>query len=106
MAIPREWLTGEYPGERHFGRVVAAGGDVVNIGETGSLIINGSTQGGEIMFPTEVRGDLEYPYRVPEGCVYVLGDYRTNAIDSRDYGPIPLEEVEGKLFTILRRRGL
>ena len=106
VVIPREWLTGEYPGQRRFGRVVATGGDVVNIGETGSLIINGTTQGGEIMFPTEVRGDLEYPYRVPDGCVYVLGDYRTNATDSRDYGPIPMEEVEGKLFTILRRRGL
>ena len=106
VAIPREWLTGEYPGQRRFGRVVAADGDVVNIGDTGSLIVNGTTQGGEIMFPTELRGDLEYPYRVPEGCVYVLGDYRTNATDSRDFGPIPLEDVEGKLFTILRRRGL
>ena len=106
VAIPREWLTGENPGKRYFGRVIATDGDVVNIGETGSLIVNGTTQGGEIMFPTELRGELEYPYRVPEGCVYVLGDYRINTTDSRDFGPIPLEEVEGKLFTLLRRRGL
>ena len=123
LADARQWLAGHLPGKavpvldrlwpraegkRYFGRVVAAGNDVVNIGETGSLIVNGTTQGGEIMFPTELReeDDLEYPFRVPEGCVYVLGDYRTNTKDSRDFGPIPLERVEGKLITILRRRGL
>ena len=104
--IPRHWLTGEDPGRQRFGRVVAAAGDVVNFGETGSLIVNGTTQGGEILFPTEVRGNLEYPFRVPEDCVFVLGDYRTNATDSRDYGPIPLKDVEAKVITILRRRGL
>lgn len=106
VAIPREWLTGEYPGERHFGRVIAAGGDVVTMSDSGALLVNGTAQSGEIMYPTYVRGELTYPYRVPEGCVYVLGDYRTNASDSRDYGPIPLEDVEGKVITILRRRGL
>ena len=104
--IPEEWLPPEPAGTRYFGRVVAAAGDVVNITDTGALIVNGTTQGGEIMFPTELRGDLEYPYRVPEGCLYVLGDYRTNAKDSRDFGPIPLEAVEGKVITFLRRRGL
>ena len=101
-------LFAEPVGTRYFGRVVAAEGDVVNISDTGSLIVNGTTQGGEILFPTERRENdgMEYPLRVPEGCVYVLGDYRTNTRDSRDFGPIPLESVEGKVITILRRRGL
>ena len=101
-------LFAEPVGTRYFGRVVAAEGDVVNISDTGSLIVNGTTQGGEILFPTERRENdgMEYPLRVPEGCVYVLGDYRTNTRDSRDFGPIPLEIVEGKVITILRRRGL
>ena len=43
---------------------------------------------------------------VPEGSVYVLGDYRTNTQDSRDFGAIPIKSVQGKVITILRRRGL
>ena len=93
-------------GKRAFGRVVAVAGDVVMLSDSGSLMVNGVTEGGDIVFPTYARGDLEYPYRVPEGCVFVLGDYRVNTTDSRILGPIPLESVEGKLITILRRREL
>ena len=93
-------------GKRAFGRVAAVGGDVVMLSDSGSLMVNGLTEGGNILFPTYALGDLEYPYRVPEGCVFVLGDYRVNTKDSRILGPIPLESVEGKLITILRRREL
>ena len=93
-------------GERAFGRVAAVAGDVVMISDSGSLMVNGVTEGGEIVFPTYAVGEAEYPCRVPEGCVFVLGDYRTNTTDSRVLGPIPLESVEGKLITILRRREL
>ncbi len=93
-------------GKRAFGRVVAVAGDVVMLSDSGSLMVNGLTEGGNILFPTYALGELEYPYRVPEGCVFVLGDYRVNTKDSRILGPIPLESVEGKLITILRRREL
>ena len=91
-----------------FGRIVARATDVVTIDDTGSLTVNGTTQTGEILYPTypDEDGSLTYPYTVPENCVFVLGDYRTQAQDSRDFGPIPLGDVEGKLITILRRRGL
>ena len=93
-------------GKRAFGRVVAVAGDVVMLSDSGSLMVNGVTEGGNILFPTYALGDLEYPYRVPAGSVFVLGDYRVNTKDSRILGPIPLESVEGKLITILRRREL
>ena len=93
-------------GKRAFGRVVAVAGDVVMLSDSGSLMVNGVTEGGDIVFPTYAEGELEYPYRVPDGCVYVLGDRRVSTTDSRILGPISLESVEGKLITILRRRGL
>lgn len=93
-------------GKRRFGRVVAAEGDVVNITQDAALVVNGTTQGNEILFPTDAREGLEYPLRIPEGCVFVLGDYRPQARDSRDFGPVALDGVEGKVITILRRRGL
>lgn len=91
---------------RLFGRVVAVAGDTVSISEAGSVSVNGSADSGEILFPTYPMGELEYPFTVPEGCVFVLGDHRTDTVDSRTVGPIPLESVEGKVISILRRRGL
>lgn len=94
-------------GQRRVMRVVARGGDVVTIDETGNLLVNGTNQAGEIMYPTYV-GDagIEYPYAVPAGHVFVLGDYRTEAEDSRHFGAVPEEDVEGEVIAVLRRRGL
>ena len=35
---------------------------------------------------------------VPEGCVYVLGDNRIASSDSRRYGCIPVDKIEGKVW--------
>lgn len=95
-----------HEGVRYFGRIIARETDVVTLDESGTLLVNGTRQSGEIMYPTYAKEGIEYPYRVPNGCIFVLGDYRTQTSDSRDFGPIPMENVEGKVITILRRRGL
>ncbi len=96
----------EVDGKQEVGRIVANSNDVVTIEENGTLRVNGTVQSGEIMYPTYPKTGIEYPYRVPEGHVFILGDYRTTAIDSREYGPISKDVFEGKVITILRRRGL
>ncbi len=94
-------------GALYIGRIAARAGDVVTIdSEEGKLTVNGTVKSGEIMYPTYAREGSVYPERVPEGCVYVLGDYRTQSRDSRDFGPIPMRDVKGKVITLLRRRGL
>lgn len=92
--------------ETHIGRIVARASDVVTLDDSGNLLVNGNNQAGEILYPTYAKDGLTYPYAVPEGHVFVLGDYRTQTGDSRDFGPIPMENVQGKVITILRRRGL
>lgn len=93
-------------GNRKVGRFIAQGSDIVTLDDTGSLLVNGAVQAGEIMYPTYAKENIQYPYQVPEDHVFILGDYRTQTQDSRDFGPIPIEDVEGKIITILRRRGL
>lgn len=93
-------------GATYLGRIAARENDVVTLDESGTLLVNGTAQSGEIMYPTYAKPGYEYPLRVGEGQVFLLGDYRTQTLDSRDFGPISMEQVEGKVITILRRRGL
>ncbi len=93
-------------GKNCIGRVVAVATDYVMLDDSGSLLVNGTDQSGEILYPTYAKDGLEYPYQVPDDSVFILGDYRTQTTDSRDYGAISLGEVKGKVITILRRRGL
>jgi signal peptidase I len=85
--------------------VVAKGGDTVEISEKGELIVNGNVQEEEIFYPTEeISGGVTFPYTVEEGCYFLLCDYRTMSLDSRDYGAIRGSDIDGKVITILRRR--
>ena len=93
-----------FDGERRVGRIVAVESDYVNILEDGTLIVNGTQQRGEVLFRTDPRGG-EYPIQVPGGYVFLLGDNREEARDSRDFGSVPLRAVEGKVISLFRRRG-
>lgn len=106
--IKNDIVVYKYKDSKYIGRVIASGNDVVTIDDSGKLIVNGTVQDGGIMYPTYPKEDsnLEYPYRVPDGSIFLLGDYRTQTEDSRDFGPISIEDIEGKIITILRRRGL
>lgn len=93
-------------GKLRVGRILARENDLVNLDDSGTLVVNGSAQSGEILYPTYAKDALEYPYTVPEGCVFILGDYRTQSEDSRDFGAVPLTELEAKVITLLRRRSI
>lgn len=92
-------------GRQEIARVVAKEGDSVDITEDGLLYVNGTQQTGEIAFLT-MPGGQQYPLTVPEGCVYLLGDYRPQTYDSRDYGPVEVKKVKAKVVCIFRRRGI
>lgn len=93
-------------GVRKLGRYMAREKDVITMDESGTLRINGTIQSGEILYPTYAKDGIDYPYKVPEDHVFILGDFRTQTLDSRDYGAIPMDDIEGKVITLLRRRGL
>ena len=93
-------------GEPVVGRIAARQGDVVGLDDSGQLYVNGTPQSGEIMYPSYAKEGIEYPYTVPDGHFFIMGDYRTKTRDSRDFGAVAEGDVEGKVISLLRRRGL
>ncbi len=96
-----------HDGRRAYGRVVATAGDVVDIGEEGGYTVNGAVPYETVFYETyrAEGGAVEYPYTVGEGEVFVLCDLRENLRDSRAFGAVSLEDTEGSLVLLLRRRG-
>ena len=81
-------------------------GDVVDITEEG-LMINGALQQEHEIYEQTQRYDtgVEFPMELKEGQIFVLGDSRENASDSRVYGAVDVHDTVGKVMTIVRRRG-
>lgn len=96
----------QHDGKLRAGRIIGRAGDVIMMDDTGNLLVNGTNQGGEILYPTYAKDNYKYPYVVPEDSYFLLGDYRTQTEDSRNFGPILKSSIEGKVITILRRRGI
>ncbi|WP_096188917.1 signal peptidase I [Evansella halocellulosilytica] len=75
-------------------RVIGVPGDKIEI-KNGSVYRN-----GEILEEGYIKESLDNDLQeitVPEDSVFVMGDNRNNSIDSRNIGPIPVENVIGKV---------
>ena len=86
-------------------RVIAKGGDTISIDyATGEVVVNGQLLDEPYLAePTRLGYDIEFPYTVPEGTLFVMGDNRNNSDDSRDdrIGCIDEDYVLGKVVLAL-----
>lgn len=86
----------EIPAETLIKRVVAVGGQTVDI-EDGKLIVDGKQAVEPYVnteFPDHYQSDSTIT--VPAGFVYLMGDNRANSRDSRFFGAVPASKILGR----------
>jgi len=108
-----------YKNENEFcKRIVAVGGETVEV-KDGQVYVNSKkrsfktsedfgndpNEANQITDGVEKNGSYPVfgagkPYRVPEGCYFVLGDNIQSGLDSRFYGAFPIDKIIGKVVKI------
>jgi signal peptidase I len=76
-------------------RVIGLPGDSLVILDS-VLYVNGHVVAEPYVNHRLIDGYYSRTYTVPAGTVFVLGDNRGNSVDSRDYGPIPADALQGR----------
>ena len=86
--------------ESYIKRVIGLPGDHIQI-KDGKVYLNGEEFNEPYLqegVTTSVDINEYQDLVVPENCVFVMGDNRDHSTDSRAFGCIPLEKIEGKVW--------
>jgi len=98
----------EKQGKTQVRRVVGIDGDKIDINRDNGLEINGYPQQEDNIYTETlpVVGKTKFPLTVGTEQVFVLGDNRKYAVDSRTYGCVDKSDTKGKVIAVIRRRSL
>ena len=81
--------------ERYVKRVVALAGSQVEL-SAGRVEVAGARR-----WQVVASRDDRSVETVPTGSAWVLGDQRARSRDSRTWGPVPLDEIDGEVLAVL-----
>lgn len=77
-------------------RIIAVGGDRLQVTRKGAVTINGRML-NEPYVLLKNHGGKAVNMVVPDGCYFVMGDNRAHSTDSRDFGVIERWQLLGKV---------
>lgn len=82
-------------------RVIATGGQLVNIDRMGRVSVDAEPLDEPYVAAlSRELCDIRFPFVVPQGEVFVMGDNREMSVDSRiaSFGCIPVEEIDARML--------
>ena len=89
-----------YGGRILLKRAIGSAGDDIDIEQDGTVYVNGEKIDEPYLDKKDLgKCELEFPYQVPEGMIFVLGDNRAISIDSRikSIGCVEKDQIVGKV---------
>lgn len=99
---PTNWV--QQGGQPYIKRVIGVGGDTIEL-KNGAVYLNGTKLIEPYVFrdgdgdpqPTE---DLigAGKWVIPAGELFLMGDHRANSADSREFGPVEIQDVIGRAW--------
>lgn len=95
-------------GERYVLRIVATSNQTVSLNVQGEFMTNEGNDQHQTYFENIIPEDskITYPYKVGPNQVFVVGDYRIETNDSREFGAIDVDLIDGKVISILQTRDI
>lgn len=88
------------PSKKYIKRIIGLPGDIIDI-ENGMIYINGQILHEPYIIESwNVKGNISYPFKIPENTYFVMGDNRDYSADSRfqDVGTVQKSEIFGKAW--------